>query len=261
MKSDPKNLGEEIKMQVTGTKNPSRKKWMYALLAVFIISLIVTTIQFYQSDFLAKFTAKADVDIVLPLYPNDDGTVTVTVQNIGERKLTNLAVNIKSCYAEGYKWMRIPELNIGKEVTFLYEDEKTKQTMLRLDCQDPDAYLAEPPNMEIGFFKNKTTSERLGPIPKQHYEFLACGECYWRISVESDQLKKTFDSSTKFMTAPVTITGDITSDGARDYSGSPDVETIKLLRIKIFDGDTWQKLLSKYPQGNQTPLMEKDGSR
>ena len=71
VKGDPKNLNEEFKRHLTGTKNPSKKRFLYKILVIILILIFGTILTILIKDPLSKwasnkfFTKESNLTILI----------------------------------------------------------------------------------------------------------------------------------------------------------------------------------------------------
>lgn len=199
VKTNLKNLIEEAKIQITGTKKPSKN----TIIVVLIISMISVAGGYYFGKGMDKLNERVDADIYINPYIETIGDkqyLPLIIENLGDKSIKNGVVHISTCdmidsdgkkYYENYP---VPLIQEKSQFEVKFANRDTITSFLKKNCS-PEVPMSE---RVIGISFNPYSDE----IETIHET--GCGICYYDVNFESDQINKKFVNY--FFSSPVNVT-------------------------------------------------------
>ncbi|MBI2129450.1 hypothetical protein HYU07_04375 [Candidatus Woesearchaeota archaeon] len=193
-RADPKNIVDEAKRQITGTKTPSRKRLIYTIIVIVIFWLFSIIAAFYVGMALTNVHKKVDVDVYIDPYLNVIGEksyIPLIVENTGDTRITNGVVSISTCYMNDsggkkyYEFYETPPIQKESKFEVKFANKQTIESFKKKNCSADINIIEKGLEFLINFYSNET-QEFMGPV---------CGICYYDVIFESDQINKKFINS------------------------------------------------------------------
>lgn len=198
--------------------NLSKKDWKLLIVGA-LISLAITGIYDFVTD-------KPDIDVMMPSFPDITGNFPIRLINTGDFELTNIKVRVKSCYDDGGIKLFFPDdMPKSSFYTLDYTDNFTLNMYDRADCRDGK----KVDHFYIPMYKDPRTGQIIGKTKED--TIFVCGFCYWNITIESDQLNKSFGREQMY--SPIQINVGVYKNTTINYSN---LIPLGQIRMSIYDG-------------------------
>ncbi len=165
-----------------------KKSKIYELILLTIYTLATVLLAyaaFVNLPSIKEGLLRSDFFVDISQYIEGDN-IPIRILNFGNRPVTNLSFNIKSCHMDSSLYFQKKFIAPGEEFILPFRDEETMMAYKRIDCNlNPGANFSNYPKIPIETFRNKRTGKIISPSVKG--SIAVCSYCYWTVNITSDQ--------------------------------------------------------------------------
>jgi len=186
-----KELFPSFWRKISGKADPSRERKIASLIIGIILFLAAWAIPFFIGYEVKEMMVDYDANMVFHPFIEDNLYLPIQLTN-GQKPLTNVQMQIKTCYMDEYeKTPIIPTLSVGE----VYPHHLiNKDTVYALDkLFESEKFVCNPKKDELGFLcyiETYLVKDRIY-VPPQQCKKYECGFCDYEINLISKEFNKT----------------------------------------------------------------------
>ena len=201
-----RNFEQEIQLslwkRLTGRQDPTAKRKIASLIVVVLITVFLFFATFFAGFYINKAMIKHNANVVFHPFVEDNSYLTIEITN-GPKDLTNVTLDVKTCYMSKFVSMPPVDLIPGQTYPFHLTDKETVFALGKVFNSSDFACREDNYSADVQCYIKAYIVDGEVYAPPQECKQYTCGYCSYEMKLTSKEFSKNF--SRKFP-GPIPIT-------------------------------------------------------